>query len=273
MSTLKKYWASLPLGRDVTIIAKDENGLIAFNKPAGVLSHPNRISDQPRCLLTSHYEAEGEYYEWPATSPERADKAAAGGGAGASGGASKPSGPPNRLWLLNRLDSATSGVLLAASSEKLAKEIRALFLHRHVRKIYNALVFGIPSEPRQVWRDNLAVEKKGAQIRTGSGHIPCEAHMRVLAQRRTSVPTALIQLEPKTGRSHQLRVQCTKRRMPIVGDATYGDFPANRAFAKATGEKRLFLHSIETSFEYEWGGKKFQFTAKAPLPPEFNLKA
>jgi len=272
LSNLKKYWASLPLGREVTLIAQDDNGLVAFNKPAGVLSHPNRISDQPRCLLTSHYEAEGEYYEWPATTAPAKKATDTDTGAGRPSSSAKPVGPPNRLWLLNRLDSATSGVLLATSSEKLAKEIRALFLHRHVRKIYNALVFGIPSEPRQVWRDSLAVEKKGAQIRTGSGRIPCEAHMRVLAQRRTSVPTALIQLEPKTGRSHQLRVQCTKRRLPIVGDATYGDFPANREFAKASGEKRLFLHSIETSFEYTLGGKTFQFTAKAPLPAEFTVK-
>ena len=82
-------------------------------------------------------------------------------------------------------------------------------------------------------------------------------------------PLALIQLEPKTGRSHQLRVQCAKRHLPIVGDATYGDFAANRAFAKRTGEKRLFLHSLETSFAYGFRGRVWHFAAKAPLPAEF----
>jgi 23S rRNA-/tRNA-specific pseudouridylate synthase len=80
----------------------------------------------------------------------------------------------------------------------------------------------------------------------------------------------LIKLEPRTGRSHQLRVQCAKRHLPIVGDQTYGDFTRNRAFAKQAGTKRLFLHSSETSFLYEWRSREFQFTARAALPSEFE---
>jgi 23S rRNA-/tRNA-specific pseudouridylate synthase len=66
-----------------------------------------------------------------------------------------------------------------------------------------------------------------------------------------------------------LRVQCAKRHLPIIGDQTYGDFARNREFAKATGEKRLFLHSLETSFDYEHAGRLWHFSAKAPLPVEF----
>jgi 23S rRNA-/tRNA-specific pseudouridylate synthase len=55
-----------------------------------------------------------------------------------------------------------------------------------------------------------------------------------------------------------------------VGDQTYGDFTRNRAFAKQVETKRLFLHSLETSFAYTWHGKEFGFAAKAPLPPEFE---
>ncbi len=259
----KNFWSSLPLGTGVTLLTVDPNGLAAFSKPAGVLSHPNRVSEQPRALLTVPYIEEGEYYEWTTERVHGDDPRAD----------SKPkaSAAVRRLWLLNRLDSATSGVILAASTQALAEEIRALFQRRHVRKVYNALVFGKPSEPRQVWKDRLAVQKRGAQIRTAANSgIPSESHMRVLGQKRGDVPLALIQLEPKTGRSHQLRVQCTQRHLPIVGDATYGDFRANREFAKATGEKRLFLHSLETSFAYTYGGKEFSFSAKAPLPPEFN---
>jgi 23S rRNA-/tRNA-specific pseudouridylate synthase len=67
-----------------------------------------------------------------------------------------------------------------------------------------------------------------------------------------------------------LRVQCALRHLPIVGDATYGDFPRNREFAKGTGLKRLFLHSLETSFDYEFGGRPHHFAARAPLPEEFE---
>ncbi len=254
------FWSRLPLGPDVSLLAVDANGLAAFSKPAGVLSHPNRISEQPRALLNARYVEDGEYYEWEQTFDD----------AGTPETAGKKPAVRRRLWLLNRLDSATSGVLLVASSQKLADTIRALFQQRHVRKVYNALVFGVPSESKQVWRDRFAIQKKGAQIRTfAGGNVPSESHMRVLAQRRTGVPLALLQLEPKTGRSHQLRVQCAQRKLPIVGDATYGDFRANRDFAKATGLKRMFLHSLETSFSYSFEGKEFSFATKAPLPPEF----
>jgi 23S rRNA-/tRNA-specific pseudouridylate synthase len=67
-----------------------------------------------------------------------------------------------------------------------------------------------------------------------------------------------------------LRVQCAKRHLPIVGDQTYGDFGRNRELAKRTGEKRLFLHSLETRFSYVWKERTHSFSARAPLPPEFG---
>ncbi|HEY0946797.1 MAG TPA: RNA pseudouridine synthase [Opitutaceae bacterium] len=253
----ESFWATLPLGRGVELITHDSNGLAALAKPAGVLSHPNTAADQPRSLLTCHYAPDGEYFEWSGPSELRIPQSAV--------------RTPHRLWLLNRLDSATSGVILVAAGEALAREIRAMFQRKHVRKVYNALVFGVPSQSSQTWRDFLAVQKKGGVVRTtGAGNIPAEAQMTVLRQRRgAATPLALIKLEPRTGRSHQLRVQCAKRGLPIVGDATYGDFAANRAHAKATGEKRLFLHSLETRFDYDFGGRQHHFAAQAPLPAEF----
>ena len=94
--------------------------------------------------------------------------------------------------------------------------------------------------------------------------------MRLVRSARGEPPLSLLRLEPQTGRSHQLRVQCARRRLPIVGDQTYGEFRLNREFAKASRNKRLFLHSLETSFTYRFGGKDHAFAATAPLPPEFT---
>jgi 23S rRNA-/tRNA-specific pseudouridylate synthase len=94
--------------------------------------------------------------------------------------------------------------------------------------------------------------------------------MTVVKKCARELRLTLIQLEPRTGRSHQLRVQCARRNLPIVGDQTYGDFARNRAFAKSTGSKRLFLHSITTEFNYEYRGARQVFSATAPLPEEFE---
>lgn len=243
------YWATLPLRRDVALITRDDNGLAAFAKPPGVLSHPNGTEDEARALLTTrYYKEEGEFFEWRTEG-----------------------GETRRLWLLNRLDSATSGVILAAATEALATEIRAQFKRKQVRKVYHAVVFGAPRQPLELWRDLLAVDKSGGKIRTATsaGHVPAESRMTLIRASHGQPRLALIKLEPKTGRSHQLRVQCAKRHLPIVGDQTYGDFKANRALAKETGCKRLCLHSSETSFDYEFGGKLHRFAAHAELPPEF----
>jgi 23S rRNA-/tRNA-specific pseudouridylate synthase len=241
------YWTELPLGPGVELLVHDQNGLAAFNKPAGVLSHPNEAGDEPRSTLMASYVLDGEYFEW--TTPAASQ----------------------RLWLLNRLDSATSGVILAAADGELAAAIKAQFKRKQVRKIYQALVFGAPRQPLEVWRDVLVVEKHGGKIRTttGSGHVPAESRMTVVRTGRQESKVTLLRLEPRTGRSHQLRVQCAKRNLPIVGDQTYGDFARNRAFAKTAGSKRMFLHSMETSFEYNYGGRSIMFSAHAALPTEF----
>jgi tRNA pseudouridine65 synthase len=241
---------SLPLHEGVELLTHSPGGLMAFDKPAGVLSHPNMKSEQPRALLTCDYSIEGEFFRWTD-----------------AGGAART------MWLLNRLDSHTSGVILGVlDNMELGRRIRALFREKHIRKVYHALVFGKPPTPSAVWRDRLAIEKRGGQVRTKAGEgIPSECDARVLRQKREAMPAplTLLELTPRTGRSHQLRVQCAHRRMPIVGDATYGDFGANRALAKATGVKRLCLHSHETRFDYEHAGRVVKFVATAPTPAEF----
>jgi tRNA pseudouridine65 synthase len=242
-----EFWNSLPAGRGVTLIKHDANGLAALAKPAGTLSHPNTPKDQPRSLLDARYDKGGEYFEWR-----------------------DAGGNERRLWLLNRLDSATSGVVLVAADESLARAVKDLFARHAVTKLYNALVFGRPRAASETWRDRLGVERRGSHVRAGAGHVPAQSEMRVLEATGGHPALALLELKPLTGRTHQLRVQCAKRHLPIVGDATYGDFKRNRDFAKSTGLKRLFLHSVETRLEYERGGRKIAFRAEAPLPEEFR---
>ncbi len=241
------FWETLPLGAGVTPLTRDANGLAAFDKPAGILSHPNESQDEARSLLTTRYDKDAQCFHWHAAD-----------------------GTERRLWLLNRLDSATSGVILTASSEKLALAVREHYAKKQVHKIYQALVFGRPQKNFEHWNDQLAVQKKGGQIRTGIvGNVPAQTVFQLVKHTQRTFSTSLVKLEPRTGRSHQLRVQCAKRQLPIVGDQTYGNFALNREFAKLYKTKRLFLHSLETSFSYEHAGKAHAFKASAPLPKEF----
>ena len=242
------FWSGVPLGPGVARVELDPNGLVALDKPEGVLSHPNTSRDEPRSLVRATYNKDEECFEWTVS-----------GGIG-------------RLWLINRLDSATSGLILAATSGALAREVRAQFQRRQISKAYMALVFGAPRKPEETWRDVLNVRKFAGHIRTiaGSGNLPAESRMALVRTGQAARRVSLIKLEPHTGRSHQLRVQCAKRGLPIVGDRTYGNFPANREFSRAGGPKRMFLHSMSVAFDYEFNGRKNSFAAVAPLPPEFE---
>ncbi len=243
------FWADVPFGPGVVRLVCDANGLAALDKPEGMLSHPNGPRDEARSLVRAPYDRENECFAWPG-----------------------PGGETLRLWLINRLDSATSGVILAAAGEALAREVRAQFKRRGVRKAYQALVFGKPRQGSETWRDVLDVKKQGGRIRTatGGGNLPAESRMTLLRSSSAGLRVTMIRLEPHTGRSHQLRVQCAKRGLPIVGDRTYGDFAANRVFTKAGGPKRMFLHSLEIGFDYTFGGAGHSFSAAAPLPAEFG---
>ncbi len=241
-------WAGVPLGPGVTLILCDGNGLAALAKPEGVLSHPNTLRDTDRSLVRAPYDKTEECFRW-----------------------TDAAGSARRLWLINRLDSATSGLILASAEADVAREIRAQFQRRRVRKVYQAVVFGKPRQQSESWRDVLSVRKQGGLIRTvAGGNLPAECRMTLVRTGSGATRLSLVKLEPRTGRSHQLRVQCAKRGFPIVGDQTYGNFGANRAFARGGGPKRMFLHSQAIAFEYEFAGRMNAFSAQAALPGEFE---
>ncbi len=244
MSQAADLWNRLPLGKGVSLLAHDANGLAALNKPQGVLSHPNQPSDERRSILTCPYDIERESFLW-------------------KGG---------ELHLINRLDSATSGVILVASSLEVAKAARAEFAASRAQKTYLALVFGRPRLRHETWTDRLQIQKGANRVRTlpGDEGASAETEMECLAEFPGQPPIALIALHPLTGRSHQLRVQCQRRKLPIVGDANYGDFAKNKLVASRDGLRRLCLHSLRTQLEYRFNGKRHAFEAEAPAPPEFS---
>jgi len=219
-----------PLGPGVEIAKQGPLGLHALNKPSGIRSQPKEGGKDPQALLTCSYSLKDEAYHIP---PDK------GGG---------------KVWLLHRLDAGTSGVILVADQESTAEEVKKAFAEHRVKKTYVALVFGWPKEKEAVWRDRIEVRKEGGRVRGKAGPgIWAEARMRVREKFRGKAgPMALLELWPKTGRTHQLRIQCANRGLPIVGDRTYGDFRRN----KGLKTEALFLHS--ESVECPIGGGLFK---------------
>jgi 23S rRNA-/tRNA-specific pseudouridylate synthase len=239
---LPQEFEQLPLGKGVSVLGYKE-GLLALNKPESVRSHPNsdnRVDNQ--ALLLASFSLREECYIL-----ENGTK----------------------LYLLHRLDGPTSGVLVLTSDVQIAGTVRKLFEDHNLEKVYYAWVKGKPKNVRPLWKDRLRVSKKGGKLRTivGSGDVSLCKVKALRSSDKKGIALTLLQLKPQTGRTHQLRVQCASRYIPIVGDATYGDFNLNKAFVKAFGEKRLFLHAGRISLSF---GKK-QITFEAEMPKAFQL--
>lgn len=235
----------LPLHPECRLLKEHPCGLTAIEKAPGILSHPNRERASSRALFSLPYNTETEAYE-------------------------HPDGP---LFLLNRLDAPTSGLLLLATNRETAEEAREAFRRHRVEKVYLAVVKGAPRRDRERWADFLRVRRFQGRLRTevAAGRPNATTAMNLVSRSRKPPLRALIKLLPETGRTHQLRVQCAHRRLPILGDATYGDFRFNRDHASGAGRERLYLHSQWVGISLEVAGKAVRFEAESPLPEAFTV--
>ena len=241
-------WHGAPLGTGVVLLRVHDSGLAALIKPAGVLSHPNKAGEEPRSLLATRYDPDQQCYTW-----------------------SGPDGIERRAWLLHRLDSATSGLVLMAVHARVAAAVRDAFEQRKVLKRYIAVVLGHPRERQAHWRDAIEVRREAGAVRASlRGGAPAETLMRCVRLVPGPPALAVIELQPLTGRTHQLRVQCVRRHLPILGDQNYGDFRKNRDIARRIGTDRLFLHARSVELEFTLDGRRVRFEAECALPDEFS---
>lgn len=176
------------------------------------------------------------------------------------------------MYLLNRLDSPASGLIIGATTRELAEYVKNCFLNKKIDKLYHAIVFNSRLKINSPWRDTIKVTRKSGKLRSQVDSPQGDfalTHVRLSSSPSENSNCALIELRPVTGRTHQLRVQCAKRKFPIVGDSTYGDFRLNRELQKITGSKRLFLHASHIRIPLEDDKETDYFEAESKLPPVF----
>jgi RluA family pseudouridine synthase len=168
--------------------------------------------------------------------------------------------------LVHRLDRDTSGLILAAKTKPAAGFLGKAIAARKVKKTYLALV-AAPPEPRAGSIDTpLRREEIGreAYIRTcAADHPDAEAALSRYRTLAVGEGVVLVELQPHTGRMHQLRVHLASIGRPILGDVRYG----GALTAGGAAVPRLMLHSLRLEFPHPDGGQR---TIEAPPPPDFT---
>jgi 23S rRNA pseudouridine1911/1915/1917 synthase len=163
-----------------------------------------------------------------------------------------------RPGIVHRLDKDTSGLLVVAKNDRAMRALQAQLAERRVHKTYLALVVGVP-KPREGQIEapigrNPRNRKKMAIVEGGR-----EATTRYKV--REELPGhALLEVEPVTGRTHQIRVHLAAIGHPILGDRVYG--------RPSPLIDRQFLHAWKLAFGMPLGGRQVEF--ESPLPPDLR---
>jgi RluA family pseudouridine synthase len=214
-----------------SLIIYEDGEVIAFNKPAGLSSQGGRIAAHTLDDLLAAF--------------------------------AKPSGVRPRL--VHRLDRDTSGVILTARSQPGAAFLGKAMMGRRVRKTYLALVAPGAPDPREGTID--APLRRESQGREAYSRVCAVDHPEAQAastRYRTLAANdvaSLVELAPRTGRMHQLRVHLASIGRPIAGDPRYG----GALVLGGAPVSRLMLHAAALTFPHPSGGER---RVEAPAPPD-----
>ena len=214
------------------IIFEDEN-VIAINKPAGIQVHPshNEKTNTIANALIKYFPKIKNVHD------ESKDAFL-------------------RPGIVHRLDKDTSGVLAVAKNQKAFDELKKLFKDRKISKKYVAICEGIFAKKeglikKPIARSTSYRKQVIARKNTLTKIRNAETKYRVIKEQANF---SVVEVFPKTGRMHQIRIHLASEGHPVVGDLVYG---------KNSSAKRQLLHAEELKFELL--GKKYDFLASLPL--------
>ncbi|MFP5264609.1 MAG: RluA family pseudouridine synthase [Blastocatellia bacterium] len=224
-------------------VAGEDDDLIVVDKPAGMVVHPG-------AGVESGTLANALVYHFNTLS-------------GAAGRV--------RPGIVHRIDKETSGLLVVAKNDFTHERLSDQFRDRQVFKMYVALVYGRMSQGRGEIEARLGRSPHNrtrmAVLRGGAGRTAHTAFQVAQAYQEFT----LLNVQIKTGRTHQIRVHMAHVGHPVVGDAAYGGGRENsvrdpRAKQKIRALGRHFLHSAQLAFTHPRTGERLEFSS--PLPQE-----
>lgn len=221
ISTLQQHASKI----DLPIIYEDKD-ILVVDKPAGVISH-----------------ARGKYWDEPSVASFIRDKIT-----GLDG---------ERAGIVHRLDRATSGVMLTAKNQQTLGFLQQQFSTRQTKKTYVAVVLGL-LQPKNAIID-IPILRNPKKPQTFKADPSGKSSITQYLVKNTSGKYSLVELCPKTGRTHQLRVHLKYINHPIVGDTFYGGELADR----------LYLHAVSLQITTPDGREQI---FNSLLPKEFMEK-
>lgn len=172
--------------------------------------------------------------------------------------------PVTRPGIVHRLDKETSGIMIVPRSQKMFEYLKNLFQKREVKKTYIAIVRGALKKDKGIIDASIGI-KSGTlkrSIHSAKMAKPAITEYRVIKTFDIDgEPYSLLEVKPKTGRTHQIRVHLASIGHPIIGDMLYGPKQQTSFF------KRLMLHAKTISFADGRGGL-YEF--EAPAAEEFT---
>lgn len=221
---LEEKQAQYPAESGPLTILYEDASLLAVDKPAGMLIHPsrNRLTGTLANLVQGHYEAQGI---------------------------------TAAFHPLTRLDRDTFGIVLIAKSAY----VHALLQEQRPRKLYYARTFGGPGAEAGIIDAPIARKPLPSLLReVRPDGKPSLTRYRVLERREES---CLLELEPVTGRTHQLRLHCAHMGFPILGDPQYGS-AASVAYSQGLGLTTQLLCAKSLEFTHPITGETLHLESK-----------
>ena len=210
----------------------EDNHLIAVNKKPGDIVQGDKTGDEPlsdkiKSYIKAKYNKPGEVF----------------------------------LGTIHRIDRPVSGVVLFARTSKALERMNEQFREREVQKVYWAVVKNIP-DPETATLVNYLIKdeaknKSRAYDAPRSGATRCELSYTLV---RKSDRYALLEINPLTGRHHQIRVQLSKIGCPIKGDLKYG-------FDRSNPDGSIHLHARKLNFQHPVLKGPVEITAPVPEEP------
>lgn len=177
----------------------------------------------------------------------------------------------NRVGIVHRLDKDTSGLIVVAKTDEIHEALSEQFRERKVYKSYIALVHG------QVEQNSGKIEAPIARNKHNRLRMKTSPHGRSALSlwkvRERFTKFTLLDIEIKTGRTHQIRVHMAYINHPVVGDEIYNEGRDNTVADTEVRNaikslNRFFLHAEKLSFDHPVSGETREFTAS--LPPELS---